>query len=143
MIVVKRAFLIGLGLSVALTAQALEFESGEWETQARFEVNGGLLPVPPIISEKCLTPEDPIPNTVANKTNCVISDVTKNDQEVGWVLHCDDKKGSLHGVGKLTFEEKAFAGVMDMEIRDDDGELENKHSFRMEGKRKGDCKEPR
>ena len=121
-------------------AQALEFESGEWETQARFEVNGGLLPVPPIISKKCLTAEDPIPNTVANKANCVISNVTKANQELGWVLHCDDKKGSLHGVGKLIFEETAFNGVMDMEIRDDEGELENQHSFRMEGKRKGDCK---
>ena len=118
---------------------AVEFEPGEWQTEVRIEFNGAMFPVP-FTTKKCLTQEDPIPNTTANNANCSISDVSESQQEIAWTLHCDDKKGSLHGVGSIIFEDTAFTGTMDMEIRDDEGELENQHRYHMTGIRKGPCK---
>lgn len=134
--------LIGLALTSIVSghSQALEFEAGEWETEVRIEVNGAIFPVP-FTSKKCLSPEDPIPNTTANNANCKISDVSDTDNSLNWTLHCDDKKGTIDGVGGVTFNDNGFTGSMDMEIRDDEGELENKHRSLMTGVRKGPCKE--
>jgi len=121
-------------------AFAVEFEAGEWETEVRIEINGAIFPVP-FSTKKCLSPEDPIPNTTANNANCNISDVSDSDNQLGWILHCDDEKGSLHGVGNITFNDKGFTGVMAMEIRDNEGKLQNKHRSLMSGLRKGPCEQ--
>lgn len=127
-------------LLISVDAIAVEFESGEWQTEVRIEFNGAIFPVP-FTSKKCLSPQDPIPNTTANKANCKISDVSDSSDSIYWTLHCDDEKGTIHGVGGITFNEAGFTGSMDMEIRDDEGELENKHRTLMTGVRKGPCKE--
>ncbi|PCH61353.1 MAG: hypothetical protein COC05_01465 [Gammaproteobacteria bacterium] len=121
-------------------AMAVQFEEGEWQTEVRIEFNGAMFPVP-FTTERCLSPQDPIPNTTANNANCKISDVSDTDSELGWTLHCDDAKGSLHGVGGITFKGNGFTGTMKMEIRDDEGELQNQHRYHMTGFRKGPCKE--
>ena len=131
---------LALLIVVSSNTQAVEFEAGEWETEVRIEFNGAIFPVP-FFTEKCLSPEDPIPNTTANNSNCYISDIKDSDNKLDWTLHCDDKKGTLHGVGGITFENEGFTGVMEMEIRDDEGELENKHRYHMSGVRRGPCKE--
>lgn len=138
----KRSVLPSLALIVAVSspAFAVEFEAGEWETEVRIEFNGAIFPVP-FTSKKCLSPEDPIPNTTTNNDNCNISDVTDSHDSLNWTLHCDDKKGTIHGIGGVTFNKSGFTGSMDMEIRDDKGELKNKHRALMSGIRKGPCKE--
>lgn len=127
-------------LVVTPAAMAVQFEEGEWQTEVRIEFNGAMFPVP-FTTKRCLSPEDPIPNTTANNANCKISDVSDTDSELIWTLHCDDAKGSLHGVGGITFEGGGFTGTMDMEIRDEEGDLQNKHRYHMTGIRNGPCKE--
>lgn len=126
--------------AASANSMAAQFKEGEWQTEVRIEFNGAMFPVP-FTTKKCLTQDEPVPNTTANNANCTISDITDFDNEIGWVLHCDDVKGSLHGVGSIVFEETAFTGTMDMEIRDGEGELENRHRYHMTGVRKGDCRQ--
>lgn len=137
----NRRYWLLLGLTFGTFSSlvcAAEFEPGEWQTEVRIEFNGSMFPVP-FTTKKCLTKADPIPNTTANTENCSITDVTDKDNQVGWTLQCIDAKGSLHGVGSVTFEEKAFKGTMEMEIRDEQGKLINQHRYHMSGSYRRPC----
>ncbi len=133
-------FCVMLLLSTSSLAVAVQFEEGEWHTEVRVEFNGAIFPVP-FTTKKCLTTDDPVPNSIANNANCSISDISDTDTELAWTLHCDDAKGSLHGVASIVFVEKGFSGTMEMDIRDDEGELTNRHRYHMSGIRQGPCKE--
>jgi hypothetical protein len=128
---------------LASAAQALNLEDGYWDTYVTVRVHGGVLPVPAIKSSKCITRDDPIPNsTVNSRLNCRIFDRQIAGNDVSWRLECADDKGSMKGQGRITYAGKTFEGGMDMEVTQTKGNHHLKLSYVMRGERTGACDAP-
>jgi len=122
------------------SAPELNIEDGYWETYVTIRVQGGILPVPAIKSSKCLTHDDPIPNsTHSTHLNCRILDRQITGNDVSWRLECSDDKGRMDGQGKITYAGKTFDGGMDMEVTQFHGDRHVKLNYSMHGERVRAC----
>ena len=70
-IVVQRAMLAALFVpGAAMAADKLNLVEGYWDTTVTIRVQGGIFPVPAIRSSKCITREDPLPNSTQPSQRC-------------------------------------------------------------------------
>lgn len=121
-------------------AAALDLQDGYWETMVTIRVQGGILPVPAIKSSKCITHDDPIPNsTNSPHLNCRIFDKQIRGNDVSWRLECADEKGRMEGQGKITYAGKTFDGGMEMEVSQLKGDRHIKLIYAMHGERVRAC----
>jgi hypothetical protein len=126
--------------ALASAAQPLNLDDGYWDTYVTIRVHGGVLPVPAIKSSKCITRDDPIPNsTVSARLNCRIFDKQVAGNDVSWRLECADDKGRMDGQGKITYAGKTFDGGMDMEVTEIKGDRHLELNYAMHGERVGAC----
>lgn len=121
-------------------ADGLNLDDGYWDTTVTIRVQGGILPVPAIKSSKCITHDDPIPNsTNSPHLNCRIFDKQIRGNDVSWRLECADEKGRMEGQGKITYAGKTFDGGMEMEVSQLKGDRHIKLIYAMHGERVRAC----
>jgi len=126
--------------ALASAAQDLNLQDGYWDTYVTIRVQGGILPVPAIKSSKCITRDDPIPNsTDSARLNCRILDKQITGNDVSWRLECSDDKGRLVGQGKITYAGKTFDGGMDMEVTQLKDNRHVRLNYAMHGERVRAC----
>ena len=82
-----------LFMTTNLPAAEVNLQEGRWETIVRVKVNGISFPAP-FMTEKCITSDDLIPNSIANGGQCRIENIDVLGDDVSWTVHCDDAKGS-------------------------------------------------
>ncbi len=130
-------FLIWSGTAQAATP--LNMKSGLWKTKIQVQLPNGRMPFT-FSSERCLTPNDPIPNANEGK-DCETSEVSNTEDSVSWALQCDGEKGVLKGSGKITFKSDRFNGKMDIKIT----EKSRSASFiyHLKGEYLGQCPDPK
>lgn len=130
-----------IGLPAAVSAaEALNLEDGYWDTYVTIRVQGGILPVPAIKSSKCITHDDPIPNsTDSSHLSCRILDKQITGNDVSWRLECADDKGRMEGHGRITYAGKTFEGGMDMEVTQLKDNRHIKLNYAMHGERVRAC----
>ena len=101
----------------ASAAEELDLQEGYWETTVTIGIQGGLLPVPAIKSAKCITREDPLPNSVeSSKMHCRVFDKSIAASDVSWRIECGDEKGKMEGQGKITYAGDRFNGKMEVHV---------------------------
>jgi len=126
--------------ALASAAQGLNLDDGYWDTYVTIHVQGGILPVPAIKSSKCITRDDPIPNsTDSARLNCRILDKQITGNDVRWRLECSDEKGRMEGQGKITYSGKTFDGAMNMEVTHLKDNRRVKLDYFMHGERVRAC----
>ena len=121
-------------------AEELNLKEGFWDTYVTIRVHGSVLPVPVIKSSKCISRDDPLPNS-ANKADmsCRIFDKTIVGNDVSWKIECADDKGKMDGLGKITYAGDKFEGGMDVEVNETDGGRHLKMQYVMRGERVRAC----
>jgi hypothetical protein len=129
-------------LSPGLTSaeEALNLVEGYWDTYVTIRVHGGILPVPAIKSSKCITRQDPLPNS-SNKSSmsCRIFDKSIVGNDVSWRIECADDKGKMEGKGKITYAGRTFDGGMDMAVQEIGGDRHLNMQYAMHGERVRAC----
>jgi hypothetical protein len=126
--------------ALASAAEELNLEDGYWDTYVTIRARGGILPVPAIKSSKCITRDDPIPNSTHSASlNCRILDKRITGNDVSWRLECADDKGHMEGQGKITYAGKTFDGGMDMEVTQLEDGRHAKLNYVMRGERVRAC----
>lgn len=126
-------------LASAVHAAGPDVQEGRWETTVRVIVDDIAFPAP-FTTEKCITAQDLIPNSVTDGAECVIENIETVGNDVSWSINCADAKGTLHGHGIVTYAGKTLQGAMEMVARDAAGNVLSKATYEMKGERKGDCK---
>ena len=125
---------------MAATAGELNLVDGYWETYVTIRVHGGILPVPAIKSSKCITHQDPVPNsTHSSRMSCRIFNQKIAGNDVSWQIECADDKGKMDGQGKITYAGKTFDGGMEMQVTQIGGDRHMELNYAMHGERVGDC----
>ena len=118
----------------------LNLVDGYWETSVTIRVQGGILPVPAIKSSKCITHQDPIPNsTNSSRMSCRIFNEKIAGNDVSWQIECADAKGKMDGKGKITYAGKTFDGGMNMLVTEIGGDRHVNLNYAMHGERVRDC----
>jgi hypothetical protein len=139
---VRRAMLAVLlcpGLAAAATG--LDLQEGYWETKVTVGVQGGILPLPVIKSGKCITRQDPLPNSVeSSKMHCRVFDKAIDGNDVSWRLECGDDKGKMEGQAKITYMGDQFTGNMDALVTQVEGNRHAKLEYVMKGARVRACR---
>ena len=139
-IAARRAMLAVLLLPGAVSAaDELNLEEGYWDTTVIIRVQGGILPVPVIRSSKCITHQDPLPNSTQPSQRCQVSHRTIVGNDVSWRIECADEKGKMVGDGKITYAGKKFEGGMDVSITEIGGDRHLNMRYDMHGERVGAC----
>jgi hypothetical protein len=133
--------LVVLGSTTDVSAAGINLQEGRWETIVRVKVNGISFPAP-FMTEKCITREDMIPNSIEDGGQCRIEDIDVLGDDVSWSVHCEDPKGSMHGHGVITYHGDKFRGMMEMTARDPEGNVVSESLYEMQGERKGECNTP-
>jgi hypothetical protein len=133
-------FVMVLYSGLALAEERLNLVEGYWDTFVTIRVQGGILPVPAIKSSKCLTLQDPLPNsTKKTGMNCQIFDKASAGNDVSWRVECADDKGRMEGQGKITYAGTTFEGGMDMSVQEIGGDRHLTMHYVMHGERVGTC----
>ena len=124
------------------TAGDLNLTEGYWETSVTIRIEGGFMPVPAIKSSKCITHEDPLPNSVKSSSmNCRVFDQAIEGNDVSWRLECGDAKGTMQGQGKITYAGESYSGEMEVLVTEIGGNRHAKLEYLMKGSRVRDCGE--
>ena len=128
---------------VVSAAENLNLVEGYWETYVTIRVQGGLLPVPAIKSSKCITREDPLPNSVeSSRMKCRVFDKSIVGNDVSWRIECGDDKGKMAGEGKITYAGDKFNGKMEVLVTQVEDDRHAKLEYVMKGERVRACGEP-
>ena len=128
--------------SVVMAAEDLNLEEGYWETLVTIRIQGGLLPVPAIKSAKCISRQDPLPNSVESSSmHCRVFDKAVAANDVSWRIECGDAKGKMEGQGKITYAGDSFSGAMEVMVTELEDNRHAKLEYMMKGKRARACKE--
>ena len=125
-------------MTTNLPAAEVNLQEGRWETIVRVKVNGISFPAP-FMTEKCITSDDLIPNSIANGGQCRIENIDVLGDDVSWTVHCDDAKGTMRGHGVITYYGDKLKGAMEMTARDPEGNVVSESLYEMQGERKGGC----
>jgi len=120
-------------------AEELNVVDGYWDTFVTIRVQGGVLPVPVIKSSKCISHQDPLPNSAQSNMHCQISDQMITGNDVSWRLLCADNKGRMEGQGKITYAGETFSGGMDISVAENGGGRQMKMQYVMRGNRVSAC----
>jgi hypothetical protein len=132
-------YLVLIGLPSVVAAAPINLKEGWWETNVVVEVEGGSFPMPAIRSSKCLTQQDPIPNSVQSNMQCQVTDHNITGDVVNWRIECGDERATMEGVGKITFTGDSYDGNMDVIIKENGGDRSVKMKYIMHGDRQGNC----
>ena len=125
---------------IASAAENLNLVEGYWETYVTIRIKGGLLPVPAIKSSKCITREDPLPNSVeSGRMRCRVSDKAIVGNDVSWRIECGDEKGKMEGQGKITYAGDKFQGKMEVLVRQFEDDRHAELEYDMKGERVRSC----
>jgi hypothetical protein len=120
--------------------EGLNLVEGYWDTYVTIRVQGGILPVPAIKSSKCITLQDPLPNSSHKSSmSCRIFDKTIVGNDVSWRIECADDKGKMEGKGKITYAGRTFDGGMDMAVQEIGGNRHLNMRYAMHGERVRAC----
>lgn len=120
----------------------LNLEEGYWETMVNIGIEGGILPLPAIKSGKCVTRQDPLPNSVESSSmHCRVFDKAIAGNDVSWRIECADDKGKMEGQGKITYAGNKFSGRMDVLVTQIEGDRHAKLEYVMKGERVRACGE--
>ncbi len=121
-------------------ADGINLVEGYWDTYVTIRVPGGVLPLPAIKSSKCITMQDPLPNS-SNKAgmSCRVFDKIIAGNDVSWRLECADAKGRMEGQGKITYAGRTFDGGMDIAVQEIGGDRHLKMRYVMRGERVRAC----
>jgi hypothetical protein len=133
---VALAIVLAPGMAAAAELNLVE---GYWETFVTIRLEGGFMPVPAIKSSKCITRQDPLPNTAQSGSRCRISDKTVVGNDVSWHIDCEGAKGRMEGRGKITYAGESFSGSMDMLVTEIGGDRRAKMQYMMRGNRVRAC----
>jgi len=120
-------------------AEELNLVEGYWETVVTVHLSGVFMPMPAIKSGKCITRQDPLPNTAQSGSRCRISDKTVSGNDVSWRVECVDDKGRMEGRGKITYAGETFNGGMDVLVTETVGDRRAKMQYVMRGDRVRAC----
>lgn len=131
------AILFYSGLVTA--ADSLNLTEGYWDTYVAIGIQGGIMPLPAIKSSKCITRQDPLPNSIQSGMHCRIFDKSIAGNDVSWRIECADDKGKMEGRGKITYAGDSFEGGMDVQIAEIGGDRRAEMRYSMRGKRVGAC----
>jgi Protein of unknown function (DUF3617) len=122
-------------------AGGLNLEEGYWETHVSIGIQGGILAVPAIKSGKCITRQDPLPNSVeSSRMHCRVFDKSIVGNDVSWRLECGDEKGKMEGQGKITYAGDSFSGKMEVLVTEIGGDRHAKLEYVMKGERARECR---
>ena len=122
-----------------MAAEGLNLEEGYWETRVTIVIEGGL-PLPAIKSSKCITHQDPLPNSVeSSKMDCRVFDKNIVGNDVSWRLECRDEKGKMEGRGKITYAGDKFTGKMEVLVTQIEDDRHAKLEYVMKGERVRAC----
>lgn len=139
-IAARRAILTMLLLPAAVSAaDELDLVEGYWDTTITIRVQGGILPVPAIRSSKCITRQDPLPNSTQPSQRCHVSHRTIVGNDVSWRIECADDKGKMVGDGKITYAGNKYEGGMDVSITEIGGDRHLNMRYDMHGERVRAC----
>lgn len=126
----------------ASAADEINLHEGYWETKVTIGVQGGILPLPVIKSAKCITRQDPLPNSVeSSKMDCRVFDKAITGNDVAWRIECSDAKGKMQGQGKVTYSGDEFNGKMDVLVTQSEEHRRAKLIYVMKGERQRACKD--
>ena len=127
---------------VALAAGDLDLEDGYWETSVNIGIQGGILPLPAIKTAKCITHQDPLPNSVeSGHMHCRVFDKAIKGNDVTWHIECSDAKGKMEGQGKITYAGDKFSGSMEVLVTQAEKNRHAKLEYVMRGERTRECKD--
>lgn len=124
---------------VVMAAGDLNLEEGYWETRVTIGIEGGL-PLPAIKSSKCITRQDPLPNSVeSSRMDCRVFDKNIVGNDVSWRIECSDEKGKMDGQGKITYAGDKFRGKMEVLVTQIADDRHAKLEYVMKGMRVRAC----
>ena len=127
--------------AVVMAEGDLNLEEGYWETMVTIGIEGGL-PLPAIKSSKCITRQDPLPNSMESSgMHCRVFDKNIVGNDVSWRLECGDEKGKMEGQGKITYAGDKFRGKMEALVTQVEDDRHAKLEYVMKGERVRACKE--
>ena len=125
-----------------MAADDLNLQEGYWETSVNIGIQGGILPVTAIKSAKCITRQDPLPNSVESSSmHCRVFDKAITGNDVSWRVECGDAKGRMEGQGKITYAGDKFNGKMDILVTQTEGDRHARLEYVMKGERTRACKD--
>ena len=130
---------IFIGPGAVMAAGGLNLEEGYWETRVTIGIEGGL-PLPAIKSSKCITRQDPLPNSVeSSRMDCRVFDKNIVGNDVLWRIECSDEKGKMEGQGKITYTGDKFRGKMEVLVTQIEDDRHAKLEYVMKGERVRAC----
>ena len=139
-----RALVVVAGSMLFATVAAAEpnMTEGNWEIKGEMKMEGLPFQMPPVpVSySQCLTKKDLVPEQKEKNGDCTTESQKVEGNNVTWVTHCVDKKGSkIDGTGTMTYKGTTFEGTIHNVMTDTKGgKVESR--LNMNGKRIGDCK---
>jgi hypothetical protein len=113
-----------------------EINEGIWEITTTVEMPGMPVAIPPTKHTQCITKEELIPKTSAEKQDCTMMDHKISANTVSWTMQCNSSAGTFRSSGKVTYSKDSFTGSFITEIPRAKMKMESK----MTGQRKGPCK---
>lgn len=105
-----------VGLSVAVSASALNLNEGRWEIELVTEMEGMPVALAPHIYDQCLTRESAIPKPPAedDEMQCNVLDTVVENDTVLWEMDCEMDGSTLAAQGRVTYNGDTLDGQWKM-----------------------------
>ena len=131
-------FLLFACLSISVTAQALDFRSGEYELELRQSVKGMPAGMGTVAWRECLTQTNPIPTQYLQAHSCDLLESHTVYHTLHYKLSCYTDHGTLTNEGKVHFSRMKIHGNSRSDVGDVRGE-KMVVRYKFKGRRIGDC----
>ena len=133
--------IICLQASPAFPAQ-VNMHEGKWELTMETTMEGlpFKVPVVPFTTTQCITKEDLVPRSAAQKDQkCEIIDRKIMGNKVTWKVKCTTSGGMSEGEGEITYSGDSYSGRMKTKMVDNESKQTITSTTKMKGRRIGDC----
>jgi hypothetical protein len=126
-------------LFLAAHVEATNIKDGLWEITGRLDMPGMPANLPPVKHTQCLTGSAAVPHQPENAQDCKVSNLKQDGNGVSWAIQCRSPEGTVDNSGKATYRGDAMDGAMNVNVRDNRGKDVMKMTYRITGKRLGEC----
>lgn len=126
-------------LSSAPLYAAPNIKDGMWEITGKLDMPGMPQNLPPAKHTQCLTGKDAVPHKPEKEQDCKAINVKQQGDGISWSVSCRSAEGTMESSGQANYRGESMDGAMSMNLRDASGKEIMKVSYRISGRRIGEC----
>lgn len=125
-------------LTVSLAAQAMDFQTGEYEIAVSQGIRGLPGGMGSMKWRECLTIDKPIPSRYLQVDSCDVLELKTAYRTLQYKMSCFNEKGTIVNVGRIHLGQSQLSGKSKSEVSGEPGEsIVVRYKFR--GRRIGNC----